>query len=37
VGGLTYGQKVKILDHKDGWAQIETPSGWCNETYLSFA
>jgi lysozyme len=37
VGGLTYGQRVKILAHKDGWAQIETPSGWCNESYLSFA
>ena len=37
VGGLTYGQRVKILSHKTGWAQIETPSGWCNESYLSFA
>jgi len=37
VGGLTYGQRIKILSHKNGWAQIETPSGWCNESYLSFA
>lgn len=37
VGGLTYGQRVKILNHKTGWAQIEAPSGWCNESYLSFA
>jgi lysozyme len=37
VGGLTYGQRIKILSHKNGWAQIESPSGWCNETYLSFA
>jgi lysozyme len=37
VGGLTYGQRVKILSHSNGWAQIETPSGWCNESYLSFA
>jgi len=37
VGGLTYGQRIKILSHKTGWAQIETPSGWCNESYLSFA
>jgi uncharacterized protein YraI len=37
VGGLTYGQRIKILGHKNGWAQIESPSGWCNETYLSFA
>jgi len=37
VGGLTYGTRVKILSHNNGWAQIETPSGWCNESYLSFA
>jgi lysozyme len=37
VGGLTYGQRIKILSHQTGWAQIETPSGWCNESYLSFA
>jgi uncharacterized protein YgiM (DUF1202 family) len=37
VGGLTYGQRIKIISHKNGWAQIETPSGWCNESYLSFA
>jgi len=37
VGGLTYGQRIKILIHKDGWTQIETPSGWCNSSYLSFA
>jgi lysozyme len=37
VGGLTYGQRVKILTNKNGWVQIETPSGWCNASYLSFA
>lgn len=37
VGGLTYGQRIKITGHKSGWAQIDAPSGWCNETYLSFA
>jgi lysozyme len=37
VGGLIYGQRIKILRHQTGWAQIETPSGWCNESYLSFA
>jgi lysozyme len=37
VGGLTYGQRIKILGHQNGWAQIESPSGWSNETYLSFA
>ncbi|MGZ3955568.1 MAG: SH3 domain-containing protein, partial [Flavisolibacter sp.] len=37
VGGLIYGQRIKILAHKAGWAQIEVPAGWCNESYLSFA
>ena len=37
VGGLTYGQRIKILSHINGWAQIETPPGWSNESYLSFA
>jgi lysozyme len=37
VGGLIYGQRIKILAHSSGWAQIETPPGWCNESYLSFA
>jgi uncharacterized protein YgiM (DUF1202 family) len=37
VGGLTYGQRIKILSNKTGWVQIETPSGWCNASYLSFA
>jgi N-acetylmuramoyl-L-alanine amidase len=36
VGGLTYGQRVKIISHQNGWAQIETPPGWSNESYLSF-
>jgi lysozyme len=36
VGGLTYGQRVKIIDRRNGWAKIEIPSGWCNESYLSF-
>jgi len=37
VGGLTYGQRIKILGHKTGWAQVDNPLGWCNESYLSFA
>ena len=37
VSGLTYGQRVKILGRRSGWAQIDGPAGWCNETYLSFA
>ena len=36
VAGITYGQRVKILSRKDGWAQIDSPAGWCNESYLSF-
>ena len=36
VGGVSYGQRVKILNRQNGWAQIETPAGWCNESYLSF-
>jgi lysozyme len=37
VGGLSYGQRVQILNHKNGWAQVDTPAGWSNESYLSFA
>ena len=37
TGVLSYGQRVKILNRKSGWAQIELPAGWCNESYLSFA
>jgi GH25 family lysozyme M1 (1,4-beta-N-acetylmuramidase)/uncharacterized protein YraI len=37
TGVLTYGQRAKILNRKSGWAQIELPAGWCNESYLSFA
>jgi len=37
VGGLTYGQRIKIVTNKNGWVQIEAPSGWCNASYLSFA
>ena len=36
VGGITYGQRVKIVNRQNGWAQIEAPAGWCNEIYLSF-
>ena len=35
IGGLTYGQRVKILAQKEGWAQVESPAGWCNRSYLS--
>jgi lysozyme len=36
VAGLTYGQQVTVLKILNGWAQIESPAGWVNETYLSF-
>lgn len=36
VAGLTYGQRVKILERRNGWARIESPAGWCYEGYLSF-
>jgi GH25 family lysozyme M1 (1,4-beta-N-acetylmuramidase)/uncharacterized protein YraI len=35
VGALTYGQRVKIVTQKNGWAQLQLPSGWCNQSYLS--
>lgn len=37
VGGLTYGQSVKILSRRNGWAQVDNPAGWSNENYLSFS
>lgn len=36
VAGLTYGQRVKILERRNGWARIENPAGWCHEGYLTF-
>jgi lysozyme len=36
VGGLVYGQRVKVLERQDGWAQSESPAGWCNEKYVNF-
>lgn len=36
VGGITYGQRVKVLSKQNGWAQIESPSGWCSERYLDY-
>ncbi|MCS7011739.1 MAG: SH3 domain-containing protein, partial [Anaerolineales bacterium] len=36
VGSLTYGQRVKILERRNGWARLESPAGWCYEGYLSF-
>jgi lysozyme len=35
VGGLTYGQRIRILEQSNGWVRIENPSGWCNASYLS--
>lgn len=36
VGGLVYGQRVKVLERQDGWAQSESPAGWCSEKYVNF-
>jgi hypothetical protein len=36
VGQLVYAQRVRVLERQNGWAHIETPAGWCNETYLQF-
>jgi GH25 family lysozyme M1 (1,4-beta-N-acetylmuramidase)/uncharacterized protein YraI len=36
VGGITYGQRVQVLSTKDGWAQLESPAGWCSERYLEY-
>mgnify|MGYP001766883356 CR=1 FL=1 len=30
-------RQAKVLDRQEGWAQIDRPSGWSNETYLSFS
>ncbi len=37
VGGITYGQRVRILTQQNGWAQLQTPAGWCNQSYLSIS
>ncbi len=36
VGYLVYGQRVRVLERKDGWARIESPAGWCSEKYLKY-
>jgi lysozyme len=36
VGGLVYGQRVKVLERQSGWAQSESPAGWCSEKYVNF-
>jgi hypothetical protein len=36
IAGISFGQRVKVLDRQDGWAKLENPSGWCAEVYLSF-
>jgi lysozyme len=37
IGWLSNGQKVKVLERQNGWARIETPSGWSGERYLRFS
>jgi GH25 family lysozyme M1 (1,4-beta-N-acetylmuramidase)/uncharacterized protein YraI len=36
VAGIYLGQRVRIIKRQNGWAQIENPSGWSNESYLTF-
>jgi GH25 family lysozyme M1 (1,4-beta-N-acetylmuramidase) len=36
VGGLVYGQRIKVLERQNGWAHSDAPAGWCNEKYLNF-
>jgi probable enterotoxin D len=36
VGGITYGQRVRVIAKQDGWAQIENPAGWCSERYIEY-
>jgi len=36
VGGLVYGQRIKVLERQNGWAHSEVPAGWCSEKYLNF-
>jgi lysozyme len=35
IGGITYGQRVKVLSQRSGWAQLQSPAGWVNQSYLS--
>lgn len=35
VGWLENGQRIKVLERNNGWAQLEAPKGWSMETYLS--
>jgi lysozyme len=36
IGGMVYGQKVKVQERKDGWSRSDSPSGWFNEKYVNF-
>ena len=35
VGWIQLGQRVKVLERKNNWAQLESPSGWSQGTYLT--
>lgn len=35
VNGLTYGQRVKVIGRQNGWVQLESPTGWSAEKYLT--
>jgi uncharacterized protein YgiM (DUF1202 family) len=36
VAGLVSGQRVQVLERKNGWARLNTPAGWSSEQYLRF-
>ena len=35
-GQLAFGQRVAVLEEKDGWARVQAPIGWCYNAYLQF-
>jgi GH25 family lysozyme M1 (1,4-beta-N-acetylmuramidase) len=35
VGWIELGQRVKILYRQNNWAQLETPAGWCQGSFLT--
>jgi GH25 family lysozyme M1 (1,4-beta-N-acetylmuramidase) len=34
IGWLQKGQRVRVLERSNGWAQLQSPAGWSMETYL---
>lgn len=35
VGWIQLGQRVKVLDRKNNWCQLESPAGWSQASYLT--